>query len=128
MNRSALLSFSLLLLAATSASAKELSCSVHPGKHLSDTELAGMAKVSPSDAEKTALAAIDNASATVARNKLVAEDECLVYSVHVTIPNKSGSEKILIDAGTGSVLYQEHENKLEQMYEKTKDKLMNKKE
>lgn len=122
MNRTTL-SALLLIFLSTSAYAKELACSIHPSKQLSDSELIAMARVSQAEARKTALSNVNMPSASVIREKLDVHEDCLVYKFDIKVPDTSGSEQLLVDAGTGTLLSREHNNAVEEMMEKTKDKL-----
>jgi uncharacterized membrane protein YkoI len=79
------------------------------GKH-SEAELAQMAKVSETDAEKTALAAVKAKNKKVADHELEVENGFLIYSFDVKVAGKPGIEEILVDAGSGKVLAHQHES------------------
>lgn len=86
-------------------------CSIHPPKGAAKSSLAGLAKVTRADAEKTALAGFaDFASpASVAEGELEAEHGCLVYSFDIKVAGHNGVEEVLVDAGTGKILSRKHE-------------------
>jgi uncharacterized membrane protein YkoI len=88
------------------------------GKVLGDKEtgsirldLAKQARISPADAEKAALAAIEGNAAdkTVGENELEVENDSLVYQVDVKVSGQPGLWEVVVDAGNGKVLAREHE-------------------
>ena len=112
---------------ASSALAADFNCSIKPPKNTSDSELPNLAKISKSDAQKKALAAIKSQSTTVSDSELESEKGCLVYSFDIKIDNKSGVEEVIVDAGTGEILSNKHENALKEVVEKATDKVTKKK-
>ena len=102
---------SLLLLVTFSATAAGLPCSIQPPKGTPDSALAGMAKVTEADAQKTALRGFaDFASpASIAASELESEDGCLIYSFDIRVAGAKGIDEVAIDAGTGKVLSRKHE-------------------
>lgn len=92
------------------------------GKH-TPSELASKAKVSESDARKTALAAIPGTDADkkVTEAELEVEHGYLVWSFDVKVTGKPGSEEVLVDAGTGKVLATKHESEEEEAAEARED-------
>jgi hypothetical protein len=119
MNR---LVLALLLLVSFSVSAKQLPCSIHPGKDAAASALPGLAKISRADAEKAVLARVNASSRRVADGELEIEQGCLVYSFDIRTPGKTGIEEIWVDAGTGQILSRKHESPKQEAAEHAKDK------
>jgi hypothetical protein len=118
-----LLAVLLLLGAAAAASAAKAPCSIHPKKGATKEDLSAIAKVSRSDAQKTALATFkDPSRATVKEAELEAEHGCLVYSFDIELYGRTGIEEIQVDAGNGKVLSRKHESPAAEAAEKAKDK------
>ncbi|MFQ6089946.1 MAG: PepSY domain-containing protein, partial [Candidatus Bipolaricaulia bacterium] len=78
-------------------------CSISAPEDASAQTLAGLAKITASDAEQAALAQFP--SATVLQTELDSENGCLVYSVE--LQSASGVKDVKVDAGTGQVLHVE---------------------
>ncbi len=106
--------------------AADLNCSIK-AKDDKPAALKKMAKVTKAEARKTALAAVKASSKKVKSGKLEVEDGCLVYSFDIAVTGKSGVEEVLVDAGTGKVLSQEHETPAKEAAERAKDKVTPKK-
>jgi uncharacterized membrane protein YkoI len=122
MKRISSLALAFLVTVAATASAAP-TCTIHPKKGATKEELAGMAKVTQADAQKTALATLkDPSKATVKSAELEAENGCLVYSFDIEVAGKTGVEEIQIDAGNGKVLSNKHESPKAEAAEKAKDK------
>jgi len=64
--------------------------------------------IQPDSAIKIALARVPGGQVTEA--ELEEEDGRLIYSFDVTTPNKTGYDEIHVDAKTGAVVKQEHED------------------
>ena len=92
-------------------SAAQLTCSTRVAKNPGQEALAGLAKISKSEAEKTALAKIKMSRKETARSELEVDQGCLVYSFDVRVASKPGIEKIKVDAGTGEILLHKHESR-----------------
>ena len=123
-SKSMLVSLVAILLVAFSAAgaAKKAPCSIHPKKDTPQSELAGMAKVTQADAQKTALAILkDPTKATIKQAELESEHGCLVFSFDVAIEGKTGVQEIQVDAGTGKVLSSKHESAKAEAAEKAKE-------
>ncbi len=103
------------------ASAAGMPCEIHPTKGMDDTQLAKLAKVSKSDAEIAALAAVHVESASIASGELETEGGCLIYSFDIKMPGKKSIVEVAIDAGTGKVLAKTHEGPKAQAAEKAAD-------
>ena len=84
-------------------------CSIHPGKDVTDAQYASLAKISQADAEKRGLARV-KVPAKVLGSELQVEDGCLVWTLIVKESGKSGMRSIKLDAGTGKVLSSKHES------------------
>src|SRR5437588_8919595 len=90
MKKSLPLTFGALVVGSWSLLAGPAPCSIHPKKGASKAELESMAKVSPDDARKAALASLqDPSKATVKQSELEAEHGCLVYSFDIAIEGRS---------------------------------------
>jgi hypothetical protein len=123
MKRSVLLIFGVLVAGSWTLLAGPTPCSIHPKKGASKAELESMAKVSPDDARKAALASLkDSSKATVKESELESEHGCLVYSFDIAVEGKSGVEEIQVDAGTGKVLSTVHEGPKAEAAEKAKER------
>ncbi len=75
--------------------------SISVPENMSDQNLAGLAKITASDAENAALAQFPGA--TVIKTKLDNENGTLVYSVE--LQTTSGIKDVKVDAGTAQILY-----------------------
>jgi uncharacterized membrane protein YkoI len=123
MKRSTRLALMFLVTVAATASAAPVDCTIHPKKGATKDELAGMAKVTQADAQKTALASLkDPSKATVKEAELEAEHGCLVYSFDIEVAGKTGVQEVQIDAGSGKILSSKHESPKAEAAEKAKDK------
>ena len=123
MKRFAHLALVFLLTVAATAAAASPTCSIHPKKGATREELAAMAKVTQTDAQKTALATLKETSkATVKSAELEAEHGCLLYSFDVEVAGKTGVQEVQIDAGNGKILSNKHESPKAEAAEKAKDK------
>ena len=94
----------VVLLASFGASAAQLPCSIHPKAGTADGDLPAMAKVTQTEAERTALKAVNVAAASVSSSELEAEGGCLIYSFDIKLPDKTSIVEVAIDAGTGKLL------------------------
>src|SRR5262245_5797152 len=65
------------------------------------------AKVTPADAQKTALSKVSGG--TVKSAELEREHGKLVYSFDIKVAGKSGVEEVMVDAQTGALVSREHE-------------------
>ena len=109
--------FTLSALALVAASglalADNMPCSIHPPKGTSKSDLAAMAKITQTDAEKSALASVgaQSGAGAVKETELEVEDGCLIYEVKVKGSDAKVRE-IMVDAGDGKVLGDDdhHEN------------------
>ncbi len=117
----------VLVLMPLSVSAAGIKCSIRPAKDIPTSALPSFAKVSQTDAQKTALARIKAPSTAVAEGELEVEQGCLVYSFDIRIPGKPGIEEIMVDAGTGKILSHKHESTKQEAAEIAKDKVSSKK-
>ena len=66
------------------------------------------AKVTETDARKTALAAVPNGK--VQSHELERENGKLIYSYDIKVAGKSGVEEVNVDAVTGQIVAHEHED------------------
>jgi hypothetical protein len=108
---------------ASHAAALPVSCSIHPKKGASKTELASLARISEGDARNAALGSLKSAAgATVKETELEAEHGCLVWSFDIQLAGKAGIQEIQVDAGNGKILSSEHESPKAEAAEKARDK------
>lgn len=84
-------------------------CSIHPTPGTPDTQLASMAKVSKTRAERIALHHIKG-HGRISGAEIEAEQGCLIWSMEVKVRGKSGIEEVNVDAGNGKVLDIHHES------------------
>ena len=110
----------LSLIVAGSAGAQEKSKEKSKTKHEKKEQLKAEAKISESDARKTALAQVPGGR--VESHELEREDGHLVYSYDIKVKGKSGVEEVHIDALNGSVLSNVHETPKQEKDEKKADK------
>lgn len=110
-----------VLLTSLGANAAGLPCSIHPNKGVADAELLTLAKVTRTEAERTALKAVNVKAASVATGELEAEGGCLIYSFDIQIPGKKSIVEVAVDAGNGKVLAKKHEGPKAQAAEKAAD-------
>jgi hypothetical protein len=86
-------------------SARAHACTIHVNNGTAPTELAHLAEVSWTDAEKAArdrFKAADHVS--VVSGELEAEHGCLIWSFDLRIPGEPGIAEVHVDAGDGRVL------------------------
>jgi hypothetical protein len=123
MKRITRLALMFLVTAAATASAAPPTCTIHPKKGATKEELAGLAKVTQADAQKSALATFkDPSKTTVKQAELEAEHGCLVYSFDIEVAGKTGVQEVQIDAGNGKLLSSKHETPKAEAAEKARDK------
>lgn len=123
MKQSAPLAIAFLVMVAATAAASSPTCSIHPKKGATKEELGAMAKVTQADAQKTALATLEDPSkGTVKSAELEAEHGCLVYSFDIEVAGKTGVQEVQIDDGNGKILSNKHESPKAEAAEKAKDK------
>ncbi len=109
MKRTLIIGSLISALAIASANSAVTTCSIHPTKDATETQLARLAKVSQADAEKRALARVKS-PAKVVGSELQVEDGCLVWTLIVKVAGKSGMQSLTVDAGTGKVLLAKYES------------------
>jgi uncharacterized membrane protein YkoI len=75
------------------------------------TQMKQMAKITPQEAARVALAAVagNPAAKTVKETELEVENGFLIYSVDVRVNGQKGEHEVLVDAGSGKVLAQKLE-------------------
>jgi uncharacterized membrane protein YkoI len=96
-------------------------CSTKASHLTKKTELMKTAKVKEADAKKAALGTA-GAGASIVKGGIEVEEDCLVYSYHVKDPATKGQTEVIVDAGTGAILKQEHEGAVRTAMEKPVDK------
>ncbi len=86
--------------------------SIKVHQKLSQAQLQRMAKITPSQSVKTALAVLPGKTADkkVIDSELEVERGFLVYCIDVKIKGQKGEHEVLVDAGTGKVLAQQLED------------------
>ena len=100
-----------ILLIAVTASAAEPPCSIQPAPGTPESELPKLAKLSPAEARKAALADLKAAPhSNVTETTLAIERGCLVYVLDVEVEGKSGLIEVYVDPGTGKVLTRKHKS------------------
>jgi hypothetical protein len=98
------------------------SCSIHPAKGMSDTQLSGLATVSQADAEKIAVAKLNSKQpVSTASAELEAEHGCLIWSFDLRVAGRAGVQEIQVDAGNGRVLSVKHESTRAEAAEKSNE-------
>jgi uncharacterized membrane protein YkoI len=85
------------------------------------SELMKQAKVSEADAKKAAMATAGEGS-TIVKGGIEMESNCLVYAYHVKAKGAKDQTEVFVDAGTGTILKQEHESAVRAAIEKPVDK------
>ncbi len=89
----------------TAASGAKTGCSVRPPRGARRAELAALARISASEAEKRAIASVGSQRVTsVIFSDLEVNEGCLVWPLDLRLEGKAGVQEILIDAGDGRVL------------------------
>lgn len=91
------------------------------GEKHSEAQLKKMAKISQAEATKAALAVVPGKSKKVESIELEAENGYLVYTFDIKVKGKEGIEEVLVDAGDGKVLAQEHEGAAAEAREKKEE-------
>ena len=109
MNRTLIIGALIVAMAAAPAAFAAETCSIHPGKDVTDAQFASLAKISQADAEKRGLARV-KVPAKVLGSELQVEEGCLVWTLIVKENGKSGLRSLKLDAGTGKVLSSKHES------------------
>jgi hypothetical protein len=113
----------LLAAAATLSAPVALSCTIHPKAGATDEELARLATVSRSDAERMAVARVRrHAAVSVISAELETEHGCLLWSFDLRLAGSSGIHEVQIDAGDGRILSVKRENSQQEAAE-TKDEI-----
>ncbi len=121
MNHRHLSLFVIALLVSTTTLAAP--CTIKPPVGASDAQLAKLATVSKSDAEKIALTKFKApAKATIASAELEAEHGCLIWSFDVHTAGKSGIQEVNVDAGNGHIISSTHEGPRKEAMEKIEEK------
>lgn len=70
--------------------------------------LLAQATITPDASRKTALARVPRGQ--IATEEIEMEGGRLVFSFDIKVPGRSGVEEVLVDAKTGKVISQEHED------------------
>jgi uncharacterized membrane protein YkoI len=103
MNRISIVGSLIATFAVAPLSSAATTCSIHPPKDATDTQLVKLSKVSQSDAEKSALAHVKGPGKVVG-SELQVKDDCLVWTLIVKENGKSAIKSLNLDAGTGKLL------------------------
>jgi uncharacterized membrane protein YkoI len=96
-------------------------CSTKASHLHKKAELMKEAKLSEADAKKAALGTAGS-GATIVKGGIEVEEGCLVYSYHVKDPAVKGQTEVVVDAGNGNILKQDHEGTVRTAMEKPVDK------
>ena len=89
------------------------------GKWIGSTKVSGkksmavlkkLAKITPVQASRIALAAVSGVNKTVLENELEVERGFLVYCVDIKVAGQQGEHEVLVDPATGKVLAQQLED------------------
>ncbi len=110
MSRVSVMATLIAALAITCVTSAATMCSIQPDKNATEVQLAKLAKVSQTAAEKRALAHV-KVPAKVLGSELQVIDGCLVWSLVVKQSGKSAIQALNVDAGTGKVLLAQREVK-----------------
>jgi hypothetical protein len=87
------------------AGAVKPECSIRPPRGAGRAELAALARIAASEAEKRAIASVGPQRVTsVIFSDLEVDDGCLVWPLDLRLVGKDGVQEVLIDAGDGRVL------------------------
>lgn len=101
---------SFFLLAARLAAAQKPECSVRPARGTGQTELRGLAKITPKDAEARAIASVAPARVNaVMSSEVEVVNGCLAYPFDLRFADKGGVQEVMVDAGDGKILSSEYE-------------------
>jgi hypothetical protein len=113
----------LLAVAATLSAPVARACTIHPKAGATDEELARLATVSRTDAERMAVARVRrHAAVSVISAELETEHGCLLWSFDLRLAGSSGIHEVQIDAGDGRILSVKRENSQQEAAE-TKDEI-----
>ena len=96
-------------------------CSTKASHLTKKSELLKEAKVREDEAKKAALGTAGE-GASIVKGGIEVESGCLVYSYHVKAKGAKDQTEVLVDAGTGAILKQEHESAVRAAVEKPVDK------
>jgi hypothetical protein len=115
-----------ILMFCVPAFAANMKCTTRPAKDTPQPQFASLAKITPNEAEKAALAKVGakygNATLKMQSSELEIEHGCLVYSFDIKVIGKRGVEEIFVDAGDGNVLSHLHETPKQEAVERAKDR------
>lgn len=115
-------SASLLVSLPLAAGAATLACTAKVSSKLNHAQMKGMAKVSLSAAQATAIQSVGKANLDrVASSELEVEDGCLLYSFDLRLRSKEGIDEVQVDALSGKVISRKHETPQEEATEKSED-------
>jgi hypothetical protein len=105
MNRLLQAALVLMIVPGVSCTAVAAGCSIQPPKHASHQQLAALAKVSKTNATRTALDAVKQpGTKRIKSAELESENQCLIWSFDIGIAGSKVTHEVAIDAGTGTVL------------------------
>jgi uncharacterized membrane protein YkoI len=90
-------------------------CSIK-AKHANE-EARKQAKVGYDQAKATAVGAVKGDSKQLRGGGLEVDRGCLVYRYDVEVAGQKGVEEVVVDAGTGAILAQQHESAVKQTLE-----------
>lgn len=87
------------------ASGAKPECSLRPARGTSRSDLARMAKITPAEAERRAMASVGSQKvSSVISSDLEVDGGCLVWPFDLRLPDNGGIQEVLIDAGDGKVI------------------------
>jgi uncharacterized membrane protein YkoI len=113
------IAIALLAALPLAAAADKLDCSIKAKK---TDNAASLAKVNEPAARKSAIDSVKVKGATVVKGEIEVEDGCVVYTYDLSVPGKSGTQEVVVDAGNGNVLKSKHESAAKEAVEKAADK------
>src|ERR1700736_2456628 len=100
-----LLNGAVAVAAALSAASAEATCTLRPKADATDEQLARLATISRTDAERIAVAKVKrHAAVSVVSAELETEHGCLLWSVDLQLAGGSAIHEVQIDAGDGRIL------------------------
>jgi hypothetical protein len=112
----------LTLVLCVPAFAANMKCTTRPAKDTPQPQFASLAKIAPTQAEKTALAKVgakyDNPTLKIQSSELEIEYGCLIYLFDFKVIGKRGVEEIFVDAGDGKVLSHLHDTPKQEAVER----------
>jgi hypothetical protein len=103
------------------ALAAALPCSIPMKDGEPASSLPSLARISPDQAQRAALAKIPAKGKGIVSRELEVEQGCLVYSFDIRVKGKTGVDEIFVDAGDGKILSHKHETPAQEAAERAAD-------